>query len=324
MEILTTIFNPLSQVTHLHDGTKPYVAILAGGMSSERYVSNDSSQSVIKALIGNNYTVTKIDPGADLASVLLKLKPDVVYNCLHGTYGEDGCVPGLLNMMRLPYTHSGLLASSIAFNKLAMRRIFASDSDNTLKLTDFIVVNKNDKITSDPLPRPYVIKPLDQGSSVGVEVIFPEDDFNFANYNFTYGNQILVEKYIKGQEVQVAVLNGKALGALEIKVLKNRFYDYQAKYTQGFAEHIFPANLPEAKIQEALKVSEYVFNFLGCNGAARVEFLYDKQEDQLYFLEINTHPGMTSLSIVPEIAMNAGISFDTLIEEIISSAKYEL
>lgn len=322
MEILTTIFNPLSQITHVHTGTKAHVAVLAGGMSAERYVSNNSSLSVIKALINNNYTVTKIDPGADVASALLKIKPDVVFNSLHGTYGEDGCMPGLLNMMRLPYTHSGLLASSMAFNKLTMRQLFASS--DTLKLAKAILINKDDNITSDPLPRPYVIKPLKEGSSIGVEVIFPQDDFDFANYNWAYGSEILIEEYIKGQEIQVAVLNGKALGALEIKVLKNRFYDYQAKYTPGFAEHIFPANLSTAKIKEALELSQYVFNFLGCNGAARAEFLYNEQDDKLYFLEINTHPGMTSLSIVPEIAMYAGMSFDTLIEEIMSSAKYEL
>jgi D-alanine-D-alanine ligase len=322
METLTTIFNPLSQITPVHTGTKAHVAVLVGGMSAERHVSNDSGLSVIKALINNNYTVTKIDPGADVASALLEVKPDLVYNCLHGTYGEDGCLPGLLNMMCLPYTHSGVLASSIAFNKLATRRFFASN--DAIKLARAQIINKGDQITADPLPRPYVIKPLKEGSSIGIKIVFPEDDFDFASYDFAYGDQILVEEYIKGQEIQVAVLNGKALGVLEIKVLKNRFYDYQAKYTPGFAEHIFPANLSASKIQEAQSLAQYIFNFLGCNGAARVEFLYDKTNDELYFLEINTHPGMTNLSIVPEIAMHAGISFDNLIEEIISSAKYEL
>jgi D-alanine-D-alanine ligase len=254
--------------------------------------------------------------------VLLEIKPDVVFNALHGTFGEDGCVPGLLNMMRIPYTHSGLQASSIAFNKLTMRKIFSNHAD--IVLIKARVVNKQDKISGDPMPRPYVIKPLSQGSSVGVEIILDGDDFNFATYDFPYGEQVLIEEYIKGREIQVAVLNGKSLGALEIKVLKNRFYDYQTKYTDGYAEHIMPAKLSDEQNSKVLKISQDVFNELGCNGIARAEFLYDEKKDIFYFLEINTHPGMTSLSICPEIAQYAGINFNDMIEQILLSAKYEL
>ena len=322
MENLNTIFNSQSKVTRLNSAKGRHVVLLQGGMSSERYVSQESAKSVSKALIENGYTVTSVDPGADLGKVLVEINPDVVFNALHGTYGEDGCMPGLLNMMRIPYTHSGLQSSSIAFNKLTMRKIFIDHAD--VNLTKALVVSKQDRISGDPMPRPYVVKPLTQGSSVGVQVILDGDDFNFANYDFPYGEQVLIEEYIKGREIQVAVLNGKSLGALEIKVLKNRFYDYQTKYTDGYAEHIMPAKLTDAQTSKVLQISQNVFNDLGCNGIARTEFLYDEKKDIFYFLEINTHPGMTSLSICPEIAQYAGINFNDMIEQIIASAKYEL
>jgi D-alanine-D-alanine ligase len=321
MLALETIFKLNSEIVKLNDANGQHVVLLAGGMSSERYVSLESSVSIAQALINNGYRVTKVDPGADLGAVLLELKPDVVFNCLHGTYGEDGCISGLLNMMRIPYTHSGLLASAIAFSKLVMRQVFASSK--IIKFTEAIIVHKQDQIKHDPMPRPYVIKPLSQGSSVGVEIIFESDDFDFAKYDFRYGERILVEKYIKGREIQVAVLNGKALGVLEIKVLKNRFYDYQTKYTDGYAEHIMPANLDPKKMQEVMEMSEHVYRTVGCNGIARVEFLYETPEEQFYFLEINTHPGMTNLSICPEIAQYKGIGFNDLVAQIMASAKYE-
>lgn len=322
MEILNTIFNKQSQVTKLSNTEARHVVLLQGGMSSERFVSCESAKSVSRALIENGYCVTSVDPGADIGKVLLELAPDVVFNCLHGTYGEDGCISGLLNMMRIPYTHSGVLASSIAFNKLTIRQLFSSCEG--VKLTHSLVVTKKQHLQNDPIPRPYVIKPLTQGSSVGVQIIFEEDEFNFATYDFPYGEQVIVEEYIRAREIQVAVLNGKALGALEIKVLKNRFYDYQTKYTQGYAQHIMPAELSRQQTQKVLAISEHVYSTLGCNGIARAEFLYQEATDTFYFLEINTHPGMTSLSICPEIAQYAGISFNDMIEQILASAKYEI
>jgi D-alanine-D-alanine ligase len=151
----------------------------------------------------------------------------------------------------------------------------------------------------------------------------PEDDFNFADYTFDYGQRVLVEKYIKGREIQVAILNGVALGVLEIEVLKNRFYDYQTKYTEGYAKHIMPAPIDDTQTQKVMQLSECIYNFLGCNGIARAEFLYNQNEDMFYFLEINTHPGMTNLSICPEIAAYSGIKFNDMIEQIIASAKFE-
>jgi D-alanine-D-alanine ligase len=175
------------------------------------------------------------------------------------------------------------------------------------------------------MPRPYVIKPLSQGSSLGVQIIFPEDEFSFADYDFEYGEEILVEQYIKGRELQVAVLNGKAMGVLEIKILKGKqFYDYEAKYMAGFTEHLFPADVPESIYTAAMQISEqYCMIFECVTGIIRAEFIYNQQENKLYMLEINTHPGMTPLSICPEIVAKEGISYTELVNKIINNARFE-
>ncbi|MGX6960854.1 MAG: D-alanine--D-alanine ligase [Rickettsia endosymbiont of Pentastiridius leporinus] len=309
-----------SKVKILSDSGSKHIALVGGGMSAEREISLVSSEGVGKALVDAGYKVTFIDMGADIAVKFQEIKPDIVFNCLHSTYGEDGCLPGLLNILRIPYTHSGVLASALAFDKVHSRSWFLT---NNINMAESIVVNKSDNIKTDPMKRPYVIKPLTQGSSIGVEVIFAEDDFNFADYDFPYGDQVIIEKYIKGRELQVAVLNGKALGTLEIKLLKNRFYDYETKYTEGFAQHLCPAPLPSDLYNKLLTESEKIYKTMNCSGAARVEFILEDQTNKLFALEINTHPGMTPLSIVPEIAAYAGISFVDLIEEIIKTANFE-
>lgn len=310
-----------SKVTFHTNVGKRHIAVIGAGMSAEREVSISSSKGVIEALITNGYKVTFIDMGMDIATVLSEIKPDIVYNCLHGTYGEDGCLQGLLNIMRIPYTHSGLLASAIAFSKIKSKGLFLA---NKIKIADSITVNKSDNLKNDPLPRPYVIKPLTQGSSIGVELVFPQDDFVFADYDFPYGDQILVEQYIKGREMQVAVLNGKALGVLEIKLLKGkRFYDYETKYTEGFADHLLPAPLPKNAYNTVLLDAERIYEIIGCRGIARVEFIYSEEEDAFYALEINTHPGMTPLSICPEISAYNGMNFSSLIEEILKTARFD-
>ncbi|MCC8417206.1 MAG: D-alanine--D-alanine ligase [Rickettsia endosymbiont of Bryobia graminum] len=309
-----------SKITLLSGKGEKHVALVGGGMSAEREVSLISSQEVGKALVEAGYKVTFIDMGVDIASKLLEIKPDVVYNCLHGTYGEDGCLPGLLNILRIPYTHSGVLASSLAFSKIHSKFWFIANNINTAKS---IIVNKSDNIKNDPMPRPYVIKPLMQGSSIGVEVVFEEDDFNFANYDFPYGDQTLVEKYIKGREMQVALLNGKALGVLEIQLLKRRFYDYDTKYTDGFANHLCPAPIPKDVYDELLKESERIYQTMNCRGVARAEFIFDEDNNELFALEINTHPGMTPLSIVLEIAAMKGMNFTLLVKEIVKTASLD-
>ncbi|MEY4464060.1 MAG: D-alanine--D-alanine ligase [Pseudomonadota bacterium] len=309
-----------SEVKILNNSGKKHIALVAGGMSAEREVSLVSADGVSRALIEAGYRVTFIDMGADIAVKLQEIKPDIVFNCLHGTYGEDGCLPGLLNIMRIPYTHNGVLSSALAFDKIHSRSWFLT---NNINMAENIVVSRGDNIKTDPMKRPYVIKPLTQGSSIGVEVIFEEDNFNFADYDFPYGDQVIIEQYIKGRELQVAVLNGKALGVLEIKLLKNRFYDYETKYTEGFAKHLCPAPLPADLYNKVLIESEKIYKTMNCKGPARAEFILEDQTNKLYALEINTHPGMTPLSIVPEIAAYAGINFTNLIEEIIKTASFE-
>lgn len=301
--------------------TKKHVVVIGGGMSAESEVSYMSSNGIVRSIIQLGHHVTFVDMGADIAVVLSKLKPNVVYNALHGTYGEDGCLPGLLNIMRIPYTGPGVLTSAIAFNKKKSCEIFIASG---IKIPECKIVSKSDAYKNDPIPRPYVIKPISQGSSVGVEIIFAEDDFSFANYDFPYGDEILVEQYIKGREMQIAVLNGRAMGVLEIKLLKGkRFYDYETKYTEGFAEHLLPAPVPAEVYESIKKMAEKVCAILGCTGMVRVEMIYSSEDSKLYMLEVNTHPGMTPLSICPEIASLENMSYKDLVKEILEKARFE-
>lgn len=314
-----TIFREKSIVKVESSSGKKHVALIYGGMSSERKVSLLSYKELVDALIKNGYKVTSIDMGADIASTLMQIKPEVVFNGLYGTYGEDGCLPGILNVLNIPYTHSGLLSSGICFDKLATKNICLA---NNIRCINGIAVNKKDNIKNDPIPRPYVIKPIREGSSIGVEIIFEGDKFSFSDYEFEYGDEIIVEKYIEGNELQVAMLDGKALGVLEIELLNGkRFYDYEAKYNDGFTNHIYPARISKSSYEEILKISEYIYKTLGCRGVARAEFRYSEKESAAYFMEVNTHPGFTPLSIVPEIASYNGISFEELVENIINNAR---
>jgi D-alanine-D-alanine ligase len=300
---------------------KKFVVVVGGGMSAEREVSFMSSNGIVRSLLELGHLVVFVDMGADFSNVIMQLKPDVVFNALHGTYGEDGCVPGLLNIMRVPYTGCGVLASSIAFNKKKSHQIFLA---NNIKVAAAKFIKKSDNIKADPLPRPYVIKPLCQGSSVGVKLVFEGDDFSFADYDFAYGKEVIVEEYVKGREIQVAVLNGRAIGALEIKLLKGKlFYDYETKYTEGFAEHVLPASLAADSYARVLKIAEHACEIFDCSGMVRVEFIYDEVADDFYMLEVNTHPGMTPLSICPEIATLENITYTQLVNQILQNATFE-
>jgi D-alanine-D-alanine ligase len=297
------------------------VAVIGGGMSAEREVSYMSSNGIVQSIIELGHHVTFIDMGADIAEVLAKLKPDVIYNALHGTYGEDGCLPGVLNIMRIPYTGAGVLASAVAFNKKKSCEIFIA---NNILVPKGKIIKKSDNLKADPMKRPYVIKPLSQGSSVGVELIFQGDDFDFAKYAFHYGDEILVEEYVKGREMQIAVLNGRAVGVLEIKLLKGkRFYDYETKYTEGFAEHLLPAPVPAAIYEKLKQTAEKACQIFDISGMVRVEMIYCPENEKIYMLEVNTHPGMTPLSICPEIATLENMSYKDLVKEILEAARFE-
>lgn len=294
-----------------------HVAVLKGGLSEEREVSLTSGAAVEKALLALGHSVTAIDVQHDVAAQLVKAKPDVAFNALHGRYGEDGCVQGILEILKIPYTHSGVLASALAMDKPMAKKIFASAG---LRCAEGKTCSRDAMMTREPMPRPYVVKPLNEGSSVGVTIVMEGDNFAFTESNWHFGEQVLVEKYIPGREIQVAVLDGKALGAIEIKPV-GKFYDYTAKYTDGMAQHVMPAPLPKARYNEVCGMAETAHNALGCRGLSRSDFRFDEEGDgQFYILETNTQPGMTPLSLAPEIAGHAGMDFNTLVAKLIAGA----
>lgn len=295
-----------------------HVVVLYGGMSAEREVSIMSGEVVCNVMKEMNYRVTPVDMGADIAEVLRELNPDVVLNALHGTFGEDGCVQGLLEILDIPYTHSGVLASAIAMDKVYSQQIFIA---NGILCPKRIIISKGDDLSVEPINRPYVIKPLNQGSSLGVEVIFSEDDYNLSNYDFPYGDKAIIEEYIEGQEIQVAVLNSKAVGTLEIICLNGkRFNDYDCKYKEGYSKHVCPANVSKKANDEMMRIAENIHKIMNCKGVTRVEFRYNQVEDKAYFLEINTHPGLTLLSSAPDIIQQNGISFKSFLQILIDEA----
>ncbi len=293
------------------------VAILKGGMSAERDVSLSSGAAVEKAVAALGHEAIAIDAKEDFPEQIKNAKPDVVFNALHGRYGEDGCVQGVLEMLKIPYTHSGVLASALAMDKPMAKEIFARAG---LRCAEGKVVSKAEMKKGDPIARPYVIKPLNEGSSVGVVIVEEGTNITFDEQGWQFGDEVLVESYIPGREIQVAVLDDEALGAIEIKPL-TRFYDYEAKYTDGKAEHLMPAPLPEPVYAEVLELGLRAHKVLGCRGLTRSDFRYDGKD--FYLLETNTQPGMTPLSLAPEIAAHRGISFNDLVAKLLEGASLD-
>lgn len=289
------------------------IALLYGGPSAEREVSLSSGKAAEAALRALGYDVTPIDAAADVAEQLKATAPDCVFNALHGRYGEDGCVQGICEWLKIPYTHSGVLASALAMDKPAAKRIFATAG---LACAKGGVFSADQIAAADVMARPYVIKPLNEGSSVGVAIIRDGDALP-AGLQGDY----LVEEYIAGREIQVAVLDGKALGAIEI-VSSNAFYDYEAKYTDGVAKHLMPAPLADAQTAEVLEMAARAHNSLGCRGLTRSDFMLS-EAGEFFILETNTQPGMTPLSLAPEIAAYAGISFNELVERLVKGAQLD-
>jgi D-alanine-D-alanine ligase len=297
--------------------TTKHIAVLKGGLSAERDVSLVSGTACASALRELGYQVTEIDVQADIAEVLLRTKPDAVFNALHGRWGEDGCIQGLLELLKIPYTHSGVLASALAMDKPMAKKLFATAG---LLCPKGIVVTREGMIKGDPMPRPYVAKPANEGSSVGVKILFENDNFFFTAENWEYGDSVLVEEYIPGREVTVAVLNDKPLGVTEIRP-KAGFYDYTNKYTDGKTEHLCPAPLPTDKYEEVMRMALAAHRVLGCRGLSRADFRYDEGKGMFYLLEVNTQPGMTPLSLSPELAAHAGISFNNLVKMLVEEAR---
>ena len=294
------------------------VAVLMGGWSSEREVSLVSGAAVTKALREAGYTVTAIDVQRDMAALLTRLfpRPDAVFNALHGRFGEDGCVQGLLDILDIPYTHSGLLASSLAMHKPMAKQLFAAAG---LKVAEHALATAEEIAAGDVLPRPYVIKPLNEGSSVGIHIVREGDEApSFDDTGWPRGTGIMVEQFIPGRELTVAVMGDKPLAVTEITTERG-FYDYDAKYSDGGSSHVIPADIPADLYDEAMRQAVVAHDALGCRGVSRADFRYDGSD--LYILEVNTQPGMTPTSLVPEQAEHAGLSFPDLVSWMVENAE---
>ena len=300
-----------------------HVAVLMGGWSNERPVSLMSGNGVADALEKVGYRVTRIDMDRNIATTLANLKPDVVFNALHGVPGEDGSVQGMLDLMGIKYTHSNMVSSVIAIDKeLTKQRLVP----NGIPMPKGTIVESATLYDADPLPRPYVLKPVNEGSSVGVAIV--TDDSNYGNPIARDAKgpwqefpSLLAEPFIKGRELTVAVLNEKALCVTEL-VPKSGFYDFDAKYTDGMTEHVCPAIIPQDICDYMMELALSCHQLLGCKGASRTDFRWDDElgRDGVFVLETNTQPGMTPLSLVPEQAKQIGISYEQLVDIIVKEA----
>ena len=299
------------------------VLVLMGGWSAEREVSLVSGSAVSKALDEAGYAVRTVDIQRDITAILAALdpRPDAVFNALHGRYGEDGRIQSILDILGIPYTHSGVVASALAMNKPLAKRLFA---DAGIPCPEGIVVDRKTKLNGDVMDRPYVVKPIDEGSSVGVRIVHLGDNIPpLDSENWPFGEQVLVERFIPGREITVSVMGDRALAVTELRP-KEGFYDYDAKYTEGWTEHLVPAPLPPAAYGEAMDLALSAHRTLGCRGVSRADMRYDDSDGHqgsFYVLEINTQPGMTPLSLVPEQAAHAGISFPALVRWMVENAE---
>jgi D-alanine-D-alanine ligase len=300
-----------------------HIAVLMGGWSAEREVSLLSGAGVASALEANGHRVTRIDMDRDVAARLAEAKPDLVFNALHGTPGEDGSVQGLMDLMGLRYTHSGLATSVIAIDKVLTKQALVPHG---IPMPGGRVVNSADIHTADPLQRPYVLKPVNEGSSVGIAIVTADGNYGNPIGRDVKGpwqefDELLAEPYVRGRELTTAVLGDRALGVTELRP-KSGFYDYDAKYTDGMTEHLFPAPIPD-EITEACKaLAVEAHRLLGCKGCSRADFRWDDERgvDGLFLLEVNTQPGMTPLSLVPEQARHTGMSYEQLVQAIVEEA----
>jgi len=296
-----------------------HVAVLMGGWSSERDVSLSTGRECSKALKAAGFKVTDVDVGRDIAKILAGLKPDVCFNALHGRFGEDGRIQGLLDILGIPYTHSGVMASAIAMNKVRTKEICSAIG---IPLAEHRISDRGSAFAGRAMEAPYVIKPIAEGSSIGVRIV--RDGDNLApDDDWRYGEEVLVERYIAGRELTVAVMGDKPLTVTEIRP-RTGFYDYTNKYTDGKADHLLPAPIPQAIFDQAMQVALLAHQTLGCRGVSRSDFRYDDSGSapgRLVFLEINTQPGMTPLSLVPEQAAFLGISFKDLVTWMVEEAR---
>jgi D-alanine-D-alanine ligase len=298
------------------------VALLMGGWSPEREVSLSSGEECAKALHDRGYRVRVIDVTQDLPALLraLQPRPDVVFNALHGVGGEDGAIQGVLDILGIPYTHSGVRASALAMHKPTAKTLFRAAG---LPVVEDVLARPEELLERDPMPAPFVVKPTNQGSSVGVRIVRVNDNsWREEVAGWRFGSEMLVERFIPGRELTVAVQGDRALGVCEI-VPRGTFYDYTAKYAPGGSDHLTPAPVPAAVYRRALDIGLAAHRALGCRGISRADLRWDDTADGdrgLYLLEVNTQPGMTPTSLVPDIARHAGIGFDELVVWMVENA----
>ena len=302
---------------------KLHVAVLMGGWSNERPVSLMSGEGVAKALEERGHKVTRIDMGRDVAQRLAEAAPDVVFNALHGSPGEDGSIQGMMDLMGLTYTHSGMVTSVIAIDKELTKQALVPHG---IPMPGGRIVETSEIHQRDPLERPYVLKPVNEGSSVGVAIVTQDSNVGNPISRDAKGpwqefDRLLAEPYIRGRELTTAVLGDKALMVTELKP-KGGFYDFESKYTDGMTEHVCPAEIPDEITQACLDLALRAHRLLGCKGCSRTDFRWDDERGLagLFVLETNTQPGMTPLSLVPEQAKHLGISYADLVEQIIAEA----
>lgn len=297
-----------------------HVAVLMGGWSAERDVSLRSGKACADALLRLGYRITPIDVGRDIAAALTAAKPDIALNVLHGRPGEDGTLQGLLEILDIPYTHSGVLASALAMQKDYAKAMFRAHG---VPVAEDRVVSRFEAAKTHLMPPPYVVKPIAEGSSVGVYIVtedHPNPPQELFRDDWAFGEMVMLERYIPGKELTCAVLGDRALDVIEI-VPATRFYDYEAKYAAGGSKHLLPAPILPNVYQEVRRLSLAAHNALGCRGVSRADFRYDDRgTGKLVCLEVNTQPGMTETSLVPELAAYAGITFDELVQWIVEDA----
>ncbi len=300
-----------------------HVAVLMGGLSAEREVSLRSGAACAKALEAEGFRVTRVDVDRGVAETLDRLAPDVAFNALHGRFGEDGVMQGILEMLRIPYTHSGVLASALAMQKDKAKEVMALAG---VPVARGVTVSRADAAREHVLPPPYVVKPVSEGSSVGVLIVredqaHPPQELTRADW--PHGETVLVERFVAGRELTCAVMGEKALDVIDIRAADGGWYDYHAKYAAGGSVHVLPANLKENIYQIVQELALKAHRALGCRGVSRADFRYDDRPGgtgELVVLEVNTQPGMTETSLVPEMAAFAGLSFGELVRWMVDDA----
>jgi D-alanine-D-alanine ligase len=300
-----------------------HVAVLMGGLSAEREISLRSGEACARALEDQGYRVTRVDAGRDAANVLATLKPDVAFNALHGRFGEDGCIQGVLELLRIPYTHSGVLASSVAMQKDVAKVVMAAAG---VPVPKGRVVHRLEAAKAHVMAPPYVLKPISEGSSFGVFIVREDQQHppqELMRADWAHGDTMLAEQFVDGRELTCGVMGDRALDVIEILAADGGWYDYHAKYAKGGSKHVLPANLKGNIYQEVQHLAIEAHRALGCRGASRTDFRYDDRPGgtgELVVLEVNTQPGMTETSLVPEMAAYAGFSFGELVRWMVEDA----